>query len=163
VALFAFDERVRLSTEVHRGVQSFHRLQHRTASLAYSRAETNFTLGITSLHRRLRRRCLVILLTDFVDTVTAELMMEALGRMARNHVVLFVTLRDAGVEDLALAEPVGLDRLNRAMTATDLLREREVVLSRLRRGGIHCIDAPPAAVSSQLINRYLDIKHRELV
>ena len=163
VALFAFDERVRLLTEAYRGTSSFHRLHARTAKLDYSRAETNFTLGLTSLHRKLRRRCLVVLLTDFVDSVTAELMVDTLGRMARNHVVLFVSLRDAAIEALALAEPSSLDRLNRAMTATDLLRERELVLSRLRRAGIHSIDARPAAVSTSLINRYLDIKRRELV
>jgi len=37
------------------------------------------------------------------------------------------------------------------------------VLGRLRRQGVHCLDAPPAAVSSRLINHYLDVKRRELV
>jgi hypothetical protein len=37
------------------------------------------------------------------------------------------------------------------------------VLVRLRRQGVHCIDAPPEQVSSHLINRYLDIKRRELI
>ena len=36
------------------------------------------------------------------------------------------------------------------------------VLRRLRRLGIHCLDAPPAAISTALLNRYLEIKRREL-
>ena len=47
--------------------------------------------------------------------------------------------------------------------ANDLTREREVVLRRLQRLGVMCIDAAPREVSTQLINRYLDIKRRELV
>ena len=44
----------------------------------------------------------------------------------------------------------------------DLFTERDLVLRRLRRLGVHCIDAPPAAVSTALLNRYLEIKRREL-
>ena len=49
------------------------------------------------------------------------------------------------------------------MIADDVLRDRQVVLSRLRRKGIYCIDTTAADVSADLINRYLDIKRRELV
>jgi uncharacterized protein (DUF58 family) len=58
---------------------------------------------------------------------------------------------------------VSAEALNRAVVAGDLVREREVVLRRLRRLGIHCIDAPAEKVSTELINRYLEIKRRELV
>ena len=163
VGLFAFDAQVRLFAEPLGGVHSFARLQRQTTSLAYSSAETNFTLGLLELGQRLRRRCLVVVLTDFVDTVTAELMIENLARLGRNHLVLFVALRDVAVEALAGAPPGNLDDLNRAVTAHDLLRERDVVLSRLRRRGVHCIEGPPAAISTHLINRYLDVKRRELV
>ncbi len=44
-----------------------------------------------------------------------------------------------------------------------LLRDREVVLRRLRRLGIYPIDAAPAQVSTRLINTYLDIKRRERI
>jgi uncharacterized protein (DUF58 family) len=163
VGLFAFDEQVRLFAEPQGGVQSFGRLQRQTAGLAYSHAETNFTLSLLELGRRLRRRSLVVVLTDFVDTVTAELMVENLARLGRGHVVIFVALRDVGLDALADVRPVDLDALNRAVTAHDLARERDVVLARLRRQGVHCLEGPPSGVSSQLINRYLDVKRRELV
>jgi uncharacterized protein (DUF58 family) len=163
VGLYAFDAQVRLFLEPQGGVHSFGRLQAHTAGLAYSTAETNFTLALLELGQRLRRRTLVVVLTDFVDSVTAELMVENLGRLGRNHLLLFVALRDVGVEALAARAPRDLDDLNRAVTAHDLLREREVVLSRLRRQGVHCIDGPPGTISTQLINRYLDLKRRERV
>jgi uncharacterized protein (DUF58 family) len=104
-----------------------------------------------------------VVLTDFVDTVTAELMIENLDRLGRRHLVLFVALRDVDVDAQAAAPPRDLDALNRAMAAHDLARDRDVVLGRLRRQGVHCLDTPPAAVSSRLINHYLDVKRRELV
>jgi uncharacterized protein (DUF58 family) len=163
VGLFAFDDGVRLFAEPQGGMTAFARLQRRAATIRYSQAETNFTLSMVELGRRLARRSLVVVLTDFVDTVTAELMIENLDRLGRRHLVLFVALRDVDVDAQAAAPPRDLDALNRAMAAHDLARDRDVVLGRLRRQGVHCLDTPPAAVSSRLINHYLDVKRRELV
>jgi hypothetical protein len=68
-----------------------------------------------------------------------------------------------GLDALAGARPLDLDALSRAVTAHDLARERDVVLARLRRQGVQCLEGPPAGISSQLINRYLDVKRRERV
>lgn len=163
VGLFGFDAFVRGFVEPVGGVHSFARLERQSAAFEYQHEETNFTLGLAELATRLRRRSLVVLLTDFVDTVTAELMLENVQRLARRHLVLFVTLRDATLGAVAGAPPRSLTALHAAVVAEDFLREREIVLQRLRRMGVHCIDAPPEAVSMNLLNRYLDIKRRELV
>jgi len=163
VGLFAFDTEVRLYSEPRGGMPSFAALQRQTASLDYSTGETNFTLGLMSLATRLRRRTLVVLITDFVDTVTAEIMVENLSRLASRHLVLCITLKDPGLIASAEQAPRSAEALSRAVVASDLLREREVVLLRLRRLGIHCIDAPVGSVSTELINRYMEIKRRELV
>jgi uncharacterized protein (DUF58 family) len=163
VGLFAFDERVRVFTEPAGGVASFARIQTASADLRYSTGETNFTLGMADLATRLKRRSLVVVLTDFVDVVTAELMVENLGRLARRHLVVFVTLSDPTLRATAEAPPQTLRTLYRAVVAGDLVRERELVLRRLQRLGAHTIDAPPRAVSARLLNRYLDIQRREAV
>jgi uncharacterized protein (DUF58 family) len=163
LGLFAFDERIRLHVEPRGGVASFQPLQQRSAELAYSTAETNFTRGLTELGRLLRRRSLILVFTDFADTVSAELMIENIGRLARRHLILFVALRDPFLDRVADAAPRSVDAMSRAVVARDLVRERDVVLSRLRRRGVHCLDAPPNAISPRLIRRYLEIKRRELV
>ena len=163
VGLYGFDETVRCFGEPAGGMAAFPRLQRLTAELDYHRSETNFTLGLSDLSTRLRRRSLVILLTDFVDTISAELMVDNVQRLSRRHLVVFVTLRDPTLEAIAAAPPVTLEALHRAVVAGDFVREREVVLQRLRRLGVHCLDVPPARVSMHLVNRYLDIKRRELV
>jgi uncharacterized protein (DUF58 family) len=163
VGLYGFDERPRSFHEPVAGVNAFPRLQAATAELDYSSAETNFTLGLAELSLRLRRRSLVVLLTDFVDTVSAELMLENLDRLARRHLVVFVTLRDPTLGDIAGARPQTSLDLHRAVVAYDFVRERDVVLARLRRMGVTTIDAAPGEVSVQLLNRYLDIRRREMI
>ena len=79
-------------------------MQRRSADLDYSHEETNFTLGLTDLLGRLNRRWLIVLMTDFVDTIAAELMLENVTRLAQKHLVIFVTLQDpAFAEDRGAA------------------------------------------------------------
>jgi len=163
VGLYGFDRTARAWAAPQGGLGAFPGLQALSAALAYSTDETNFTLGLSELSTRLRRRSLVVVFTDFVDTVTAELMLENLSRLARRQLVVFVTLRDPALDATALAPPRRLGDLYRSVVAADFVRERERVLARLRRMGIACVDSAPAQVSSRLVNRYLDIKRRELI
>lgn len=162
VGLLGFDERVRQWSEPAGGMHNFHRLQALSAEIDYRRVETNFTLTLAELSTRLRRRSLVVLFTDFLDTVTAELMIDNVTRLARRHLVLFVAVRDPSLEERALTRPRSLGALHEAVVAGDFARERHLVLERLRRVGAHCIDTAPAAFSMALVNRYLDLKRREL-
>jgi uncharacterized protein (DUF58 family) len=162
VGLLGFDERVRQWAEPAGGMHTFHRLQAMSAEIDYRRVETNYTLTLAELSTRLRRRSLVVLFTDFLDTVTAELMIDNVTRLARRHLVLFVAVRDPSLETRSLAPPRSLATLHEAVVAGDFARERHVVLERLRRAGAHCIDSAPASFSMALVNRYLDIKRREL-
>jgi uncharacterized protein (DUF58 family) len=161
VGWYTFDERARTFSEPEGGTVAFRRIQRRSADIVYSNHETNFTLGLAELSTRLRRRTLVVLLTDFVDTVTAELMIDGLARLSRRHLLLFVTLRDPSLDALIARHPDELDDVYRAVVADDFVRERDVVLRRLQRLGVHCIDTRPDLVTTSLLNRYLDLKRRE--
>jgi uncharacterized protein (DUF58 family) len=163
VGLFAFDARPGLYAAPQGGMGHYRALAHLSARIDYTDAESNFTLGLTTLLQRLQRRSLVVVLTDFIDTVTAELLVESLERLARRHVVVFVSFRDPELQSLALERPTTVLAINRAVVAYSYLHERHVVLRRLERLGLFTIDAEPARIGPELINRYLDIKRRELV
>lgn len=162
VGLVSFDDRLRQYCAPAGGATSIAALRHTAAGIDYSSSETNFTLGLMELQRRQTRRALVVVMTDFVDTVTAELMVENVTRLSRRHVVLFVALQDPLLLTVADRRPDDIGDLQRAVVAHSLLRDRELVLRRLARLGILCVDAPPGRVSGQLIDRYLYAKRKEL-
>ncbi len=162
VGVFGFDERVRQWSEPQGGMHTFQRVQAMSAELDYARVETNFTLTLADLSTRLKRRSLVVLFTDFLDTVTAEMMVDNVTRLARRHLMLFVALRDPQLEARALERPRSLTEMHQAVVAGDFVRERTIVLERLRRAGAHCLDAPADRFTMALLNRYLDIKRKEL-
>jgi uncharacterized protein (DUF58 family) len=163
VGSYSFDARPGRFVKPARGIPRFRYLQQTSADLAYSADETNFTLGLTSLYAQLDRRTLIVLFTDFVDTVTAELLVENAQRLARRHLVVFVALRDALLAEVFAAPPDSVRQIGRAVIAYDLLRDRSVVLERLARLGVHVLDVPAARLSMALLNKYILIKQRDLL
>jgi uncharacterized protein (DUF58 family) len=161
IGLFAFDARPRMFSKALAGPRAFTVLQQAAASLDYSTEETNYTLGLTSLNGHLDRRALVVIFTDFADATGAEMMLENISRIVRRHLVMFVVFRDEELETLAQAEPVSGDDVSRAVVAEALLRERQVVLARLRRMGAEIVEASVDRLGPHLIARYLELKNRD--
>ena len=79
------------------------------------------------------------------------------------HVVVFVTQRDPLLEQTATAAHHTLDGMAGAVVARDMIRERHLVLDRLRRMGVLCLDVPPGQLTPRLISTYVMIKAREMI
>ncbi|RZJ97995.1 MAG: DUF58 domain-containing protein [Novosphingobium sp.] len=158
VALFGFAARPEVSTPFVSDSRDFHRLQSAAAGLDYHAQEPNFTLALATLAGRLQRRSLIVIFSDFTDPTSAELMIESIGRLVSRHVVLFVTMTDEELEDLAVAEPGDMQALAMAVTADSLLRQRALVTRRLKQLGVDVVEAPYSQIGTRLIDAYLTIK-----
>ena len=159
VRIFSFAARPQVDSGSITGSRGFARLHHAAADIEYGTEETNYTLGLVTLDSKLDRRSLVVLFTEFTDPTSAELMLAAAGRMLKRHRVLFVLFRDIELEGLRDAEPVTADDLVRANVAHSLLRDRAIVIERLRRMGIDVIETTADAMPLTLVERY--VSHRE--
>lgn len=158
VALFGFAARPEVATPFVGDAREFHRLQSAAAGLDYHAQEPNFTLALATLAGRLQRRSLIVVFSDFTDPTSAELMIESIGRLVSRHLVIFVTMQDAELEEIAGAAPGDMQDLAMAVTADSLLRQRALVTSRLRQLGVDVIEAPHDQIGTRLIDAYLEIK-----
>jgi uncharacterized protein (DUF58 family) len=163
VGLFGFDSHPRVASNTVSGQRAFATLQRVAAEIDYSAAETNYTLALATLATGLSRRSLIVVFTEFADTTSAELMLAALGPLLSRHLVLFIVMRDEELEAFAAAEPNAADDVVRAVTAAALLRQRKLVISRLRHLGVHVVEAAHDHVGPALVAAYLDFKRRSLL
>lgn len=163
VALDSFDSRPRLASGLVTGTRAFAELQRLAARIDYSGEETNYTFALTSLAARLTRRSMIVLFTEFTDLTSAEFLVRAAQRLLRTHLLLVIVLRDDELDDLAGRRPDTPEDVTRAVTAAALLRERLLVLTRLRHMGAHVIEAGHDEVGEALVAGYLDIKRRNLL
>ena len=163
VGLFGFDARPNVVSDALGGPGAFAQIQKLAARIDYGDQETNYTLGLTQLGSRLRRRSLLVVFTEFADATSAELMLETIGRLLQQHLVVFVVMRDEELEAMHAQAPETPEDVSRAAVAAALLQAREVVIERLQRMGALIVEAQAARIGPALINRYVDLKHRDLL
>jgi uncharacterized protein (DUF58 family) len=163
VALHSFDSRPRIASGLISGAAAFPELQRLAAAIDYSGDETNYTYALTTLASRLTRRSMVVLFTEFTDLTSADFMIRAAARLAQTHVLLVVVLRDEELESIIDRPPVTPDDITRAVTAAALLKDRLLVLTRLRHLGAHVIESEYDRVGDRLVQGYVDLKRRNLL
>lgn len=163
VGFFGFDIKPYLFSKPVAGTNSFAHLQKLTSELEYSTHETNFTLGLSQLSKSLGRRSLIIVFTDFIDSINAELMIENISRLIKSHIVLFVVFEDVEIEKMISKNPKNPKDISRAVLAGALDKERDIVLARLERMGVQVVRADIETMSTAVLNRFLELKRREMI
>jgi uncharacterized protein (DUF58 family) len=106
---------------------------------------------------------MIVVFTDFADTVSAELMVENIARLARRHMIVFVAFHDEELESLRSTLPESSDDVARAVIADQLLKERRIVFARLRRLGVTIVDAPAENLGPELVRVYDELRRRERI
>lgn len=163
VGHFAYDVRPRAFARPRAGRAAFARMRSWAAELDYAPRETNHTLALTELGGRMPKRSLIVVFTDFVDTTSAELMLENIGILARRHLILFVAIRDPEIEGRMSRQAEGIADMATIVATNQSVSERRLVLERLGRMGVTVIDALPRQVTGRVVSAYLDIVERGLV
>lgn len=163
VGFYSFGPRPGTFLPPRPGRTAFPQIQATCAGLRQDSAETNHTLGLSVLNGRLKRRSLVVVFSDFADSTGAELLVENLAVMQRQHLILYVALSDARLRALATPRSAAMADVALSIATMRALQERQEVLDRLHRLGILCLDTGPARLSATLISRYVEIKSKELI
>jgi uncharacterized protein (DUF58 family) len=145
------------------GKAQFHRMLELLYKVQGQPVESDYNRAFAYLSAKQHRRSLILVFTDLTGSVTNETLVAQMMRLRRTHLPLLVTMRDPTVEALARQPIEDSIALYRRTVAETLLRERELVLEQLRNSGVLTLDVPADELSLSLINRYLEIKARELI
>ena len=122
----------------------------------------DYYAAAVDLMLRLRKRALIVIVSNLRDE-DEDTLTPALRLLARRHLVLFASLREA---ILTRALRTRVDTFDRALTyaaTADYLRNRELTFRKLERAGTHFLDVEPTELPIALVNRYLDIKRARLL
>ena len=163
VALHAFDSRPRLASGTVSGNAAFGELKRISAGIDYSAEETNYSFGLITLSARLSRRSMIVLFTEFTDSISADFLVRTAHRLLETHLLLIVVLRDEELEAIAEQEPQRPEDVTRAITAAALLKERRLIINRLQRLGVHVVESEHDKVGEQLVASYIELKQRNLL
>lgn len=171
VGIGVFDREVTAWIPPERGQHQLPKLIERLTPIQPVLLEPDYVGAVTKLVNQQTRRALVVLITDLVDVTASAELLAALGRLTPRYLPFCVTLRDPQVDRLA-HNPTASDhggvqeKLQAAYfraVGLDLLAQRQVAFAQLKQKGVLVLDAPANQISEQLVDRYLQLKARNLL
>jgi uncharacterized protein (DUF58 family) len=163
VGLLAFSDRIRVYLPPGGSTRRIGRLVHAVHNVFPEPVESRYDRAFLELEKRCRKRSLVILLSNLLDEVNAQIVSEYLRNLTGRHLPLGVFLRDHDLFALADEAPERGPGLYQGAAAADVLSWRERVLSGLRTRGVLILDVFPGDLTGRLVSRYLEIKARHLL
>lgn len=115
---------------------------------------------LKELNTRLSKRSLLCLFTDILDEDQAQGMVDPLRRLARRHVPLCLTVKDAAVEAMLRTPPKDAEVGYQHAVASELILEREAMKRRIGQDGVTLVDVDSTQLNLAAVNAYLSIKAR---
>ena len=167
VGLMTFADRVLTYLPPGPGKSASQRLIRSLFAVHPELVETDYEGAFTSIGPRLRKRSLVVLFTQILDHNAAQQLLRLTRGLLPRHLPLIVLLRDPSVEALV---QIPQDRF--ALTdhrpyitaaAAEMLSWRDKTIRDLKRAGALVLDILPRELSPGLINRYLEVKARQML
>ncbi|TVR49488.1 MAG: DUF58 domain-containing protein [Puniceicoccaceae bacterium] len=159
--LIAFGRTVSRFIRAGHGTRHTRALQDALFDLRSESGPANFDELFRFLGQRLRRRTLLIFLTDLADPAAAEDFQHAIGRIAGRHLVLVNCIRRAGVRPLFEGHPPA----NPVEEIAGHLRWESLRLlrGRLQAAGVRFALLDDEKLSVGLVNQYLSVRRRQLL
>ena len=143
--------------EPRKSLAAVHALMNRAYDIEPTLAVPDYQQAATDVMRHLRRRALVILLTNLRDEDDDGLM-PALQLLRTRHLVVLASLREAIIARALTARVDSFDRAVTHAAAADYLAARERVFRRIGAAGVIALDVEPERLPIALVNRYLELK-----
>jgi uncharacterized protein (DUF58 family) len=143
--------------EPRKSVAAVNAILNRVYDIEPTLSVPDYHLAARDVMRRVRRRSLVIVLTNLRDE-DDETLLPALKLLRTRHLVVLASLREAIISRALSARVDSFDRAVTHAAAADYLAARERSFRRIGAAGAVCLDVEPERLAISLVNRYLELK-----
>lgn len=127
------------------------------APLQPTLVESDWRAMASAIALRARRRSLVVLLTDLNAAALDEGLLPVLPQLSAKHHLLVAAVSDPRVDQMAAGRSDAAAVYD-AAAAERSRNDRGAIATRLRRGGVEVVDAPPTELAPALADHYLAMK-----
>jgi len=160
VGLVVFGDHVRHFVPPGRGQGQYRKLLEALYAIEAEETFVDFRRLVEFIQVRQRKRALLVLFSDLLETAHAMPLAEHAGLLRRKHLPVCVTMHDPVAEALADAPVADANAAYKRAAAADLLQEREHVKAHLIKSGVGLVEAAPGELAVATVNRYLEVKAR---
>ena len=161
--LITFDERFETFIPASKQSGQMEMLMDSLYAQKTSFGETDYFSLCVHVDKHINRRSLLVLYTNFSDMVSMRRQMSYLQQLARKHVVLVVFFLDKEQQEFIDTPAVDVEDYYRHVIAEKFSYEKRLIVSTLRQNGIYSLLTTPDQLSVNIINKYLELKARQII
>lgn len=163
VGVAVFDRDLTTWIPPERGNHHLSKLVDRLTPIQPILLEPDYLNAVTKVITQQTRRALVVVITDLIDVTASSELLSAMMRLSPRYLPFCVTLNDPLVNRIAHNPTDNTRDTYARAVALDLLAQRQVAFAQLRQRGVLVLDAPCDRINEELVDRYLQLKARNLL
>jgi uncharacterized protein (DUF58 family) len=124
--------------------------------------ESDFSALATYTNQYVSKRSLMVLYTNFLDSISLHRQLQSFRQLNRRHRLLVVFFKDVELEDYASQPANDVEQQFQQVIAEKLIYEKRLMVSILKQNGIAALLTSPANLSVDVINKYLELKQTRI-
>ena len=163
VGLITFSDSVHSFVPPRGGRSHMNSLLHASFDRFPNLVESRYDEAFLYLNHKFRKRSLVVLITNVIDEVNAMQIERHLIGVRGRHLPIGVFLRDHQLFDSVKENPKSTQEFYQGGAAAQILCWRHQIINDLQHRGVLSLDLYPENMTAPLINKYLEIKARNLL
>ena len=125
--------------------------------------ESSYEKLYATIAQKIKQRSLLILYTNFEGLPSLKRQLPYLKKIASQHLLLVVFFENTEVHQLADKNSYNIEEVYVHSIARKFLYDKKRMVLELKQVGIMSLLTPPESLSVNLINKYLEIKAREMI
>lgn len=116
-----------------------------------------------TIHKRISQRSLILLFTNFETYSSLERQLPSLRKIATRHLVCVIFFQNTLLKEIKDTNPDNLEGIYIKTIAEQFDFEKRQIVKTLRMYGIISILTTPKDLSADVVNKYLEIKARQML
>ena len=125
--------------------------------------ETDFSALCVHLNKHVSKRSLLVLYTNFSSIGGMNRQLSYLKQLNRQHRLLVVFFEDVDLKEYIARPAKDTEGYYRHVIAEKFAYEKRLIVSTLKQHGIYSLLTTPENLSIDVINKYLEMKSRQLL
>lgn len=125
--------------------------------------ETDYSALLVNVNRLIRKRSLLVLYTNFTGLNSLQRQLPYLLQLNQRHRLLVVFFADDELSEFIRQHPGDSEEYYQQVIAEKISREKQLIVTTLQQQGILSLLTTPDRLSINVINRYLEIKSRQMI
>jgi uncharacterized protein (DUF58 family) len=125
--------------------------------------ESDFSRLHAHIQTKITQRSLLLLFTNFESLFAMERQLPYLRSLARRHVLVVIFFENTEMKSLLEDPADSIKEIYYKAVAEKFSYEKKVIVKELQRNGIHALLTTPQKLTVNTINKYLELKSRNLI